>query len=213
MKSPFKNPAVLGLFFLLLCAAGIWVAAFLLDPGINKPGESKAPKPTNPAPEVTQPVESQSAPAPEAPTPVPEAAQPPEATQAPGDVDQISAIIANPNLDFPSVVNRLLEILPGLAEDEQDQAAHHIANLSDEKSVARWSAMLIANQLPAPAATVLFNDLLNRPQEINMPVLASIADLPSNPKNKDSIEILETLYGPPPQGTTWSAWVKSKTQK
>jgi len=129
---------------------------------------------------------------------------------APGGEEIISAIISNPNLDFPSAVVRLLETLPRLTEPEQAEAAQHVANLSDEKSAAQWSAMLVAGQLPPAAGEVLFNDLLNRPHDLTMPALAAMADQPYHPKSKDSIAILDVLYGQPPQGAKWAAWIKEK---
>ncbi len=124
--------------------------------------------------------------------------------------ERIFAIIANPNLDFPLAVIRMLEILPQLNETDQAEAAQHIANLSEEKSVEQWTALLVSNRLPLPAAEVLFNDLLNRPHVSTMPALASIADQTTHPKSKSSIEILDSLYGQPPQGMSWAAWVKAK---
>ena len=60
-----------------------------------------------------------------------------------------------------------------------------------------------------PAAEVLFNDMLNRPHDLLMPFLGAIADQPVHPLHKDSTDVLETLFGQPPQGTPWSAWVKT----
>lgn len=204
MSNVMKRPALAGFLVLLLCGAGIWVGAYFLETGNKTYRAAQKKEPVPAAATAPGAVSAQ-----HGPDQAPNAPRADQDSDSTGD-DRISEIIANPNLDFPSAVNRLLEILPGLNEAEQEEAAQHIANLSDEKSAAQWSSMLVANQLPAPAAEVLFNDLLNRPQELNMPVLASMADQSVHPKNKDSVEILETLYGPPPQGTTWSAWVKAK---
>ena len=124
--------------------------------------------------------------------------------RAPAGADLISEIIANENLDFPSTVNRLLEILPGLDADSQAEAAQHAANLSEDATAALWTRMLVENQIPLPAAEVFFNDLLNRPHEFSMPALAAIADRPNHPLRKDSIDILTVLYGSPAPGSTYS---------
>jgi hypothetical protein len=209
MSNLIKRPALAGTLLLLLAAVVIWLGAFLLESG-NKSEEQKSKGDSG----LVDKAHRATTPSPLKTTALAPAADRSSQDQKAGEdntgSDRISEIIANPNLDFPSAVNRLLEILPGLKEADQEEAAHHIANLSDEKSAAQWSAMLVANQLPAPAADVLFDDLLNRPQEMNMPVLASIADQPAHPKNKDSAEILETLYGTPPQGTAWKDWIKTK---
>jgi hypothetical protein len=138
----------------------------------------------------------------------------PEADAAPvGGAELISEIIANPNLDFPSAVNNLLQILPGLGGEDQAEAAQHAANLSDDQSAARWTAMLVANQIPPAAAEVFFNDLLNRPHELTMPALAAMADQSYHPLHESSIEILEVLYGTPPQGTPWAGHVKTQIEQ
>lgn len=202
-----KRTAFATCLFLILCGVGIWLGIRVMDTGTKQP-ETSAQIKLQPRTEAAS-----------KPSPMnhPEEKVPPVALATETGIsdgeERISSILSNPNLDFPSAVNRLLELLPGLDERAQEAAANHIANLSDEKSTGQWIPMLVANQLPAPATEVLFNDLLNRPQELAMPVLASIADQPVHPKSKSSIEILETLYGPSPQNIKWSVWVKSKLQE
>ena len=123
--------------------------------------------------------------------------------------DPISDVLSNTSLDFTGVVNKLLETLPRLAPERQAEAAHHISNLSDDTTCSTWSRLVASNSLPTPAAEVLFNDMLNRPHELLMPFLGAIADQPVHPLHKDSTDVLETLFGQPPQGTPWSAWVKT----
>lgn len=200
MSAPSKNSALLGFLVLLLCGIGIWSAVFFMQDA-NLKAKAPAPAPATKAPESKP--RSQSAPVDAKP------AEPVETPQPPAQ-DRISAIISNPNLDFPSAVNQLLEALPSLDEEEQDEAAHHIANLSEDKTAESWIGMVVKNQLPAPALDVLFNDMLNRPHELLMPALANMADQASHPKKSDSVEVLEVLYGTPDQGYTWSAWVKQK---
>ncbi len=201
-----KRPILVLLLF-GVCLAALWMARQSAQP-------QRATAPAAPA--ATEKVPSLSGEEAPSPTASPLGTTPSEVARAvsppplPQGAEAISAIIANPNLDFPSAVVRLLEILPGLTGPEQAEAAQHIANLSDEKSAAQWSAMLVAGQLPPAAGEVLFNDLLNRPHDLTMPALAAMADQPYHPKSKDSIAILDVLYGQPPQGAKWAAWVKEK---
>ncbi len=198
--------SILFLFVFVVCAAALWV---VLRTGQPRRDSAPADVAKVDPPRGQDVSESSPAPTPQASgslEPVPVVAP----ATAPDGGEKISAIIANPSLDFPSAVVRLLEILPGLTETEQAEAAQHIANLSDEKSAAQWSAMLVANQLPPAAGEVLFNDLLNRPHDLTMPALAAMADQPFHPKTKDSIAILDVLYGQPPQGRKWAAFVKEK---
>lgn len=213
MNNQTARTVLMGFLLVLLCGAGVWLGALMLDGKKAPSGEEKPEQPAekplavdhavSPSPvqvRVAEPVKEEQ--------PMPKVANGNDES-----MDLISEILSNPDLDFPAAVNRLLEALPRLDATAQEEAAHHIANLSDDTQTARWAAMLVANQLPAPAADVLFNDLLNRPQEINMPLLSAIADQQTHPKNKETVEILETLYGAPPAGTTWAAWTKAALEK
>ena len=69
----------------------------------------------------------------------------------------------------------------------------------------------MANQLPGPAAEILFAELLNRLPEITCPLLAQIADQPSHPMDQPCREFLKALLeSPPPKGKSRSEWVKSQ---
>ncbi len=203
-----KKPGLFSLVLILL-TAGLLLVAFLGWWGARR-GEVPVELPPS-APVAVETVPPSALPPPE----VPEAgaaatpAQPPEIA-APDGTDPISDIIADPGLDFPGAVAKLLALLPSLDEARQQEAAQHIANLSDDTTAARWAAMLVANQLPPAAATVLFHNLLNRPHDLIMPMLSTIADQSGHPQNQASIEILETLYGAPPPGQSWSTWVPSR---
>jgi len=189
----------------LLVGAIIWVFAIF---------QGSSPLPAPSAPEAT-PAQTKAAPTPRpAPAPAPAAAPVTAQPTATSDgAEEISAILADESLDFPTSVNRLLALLPSLNEDGRIEAANHIANLSDDEKAAEWSKTLIANRLPKDAAEVLFNDLLNRPHDLTMPTLSAIADVANHPLKAESIEILEVLYEQPPQGTTWTAWIDLKRKE
>ncbi len=133
--------------------------------------------------------------------------------QETGEQDPISSVLSNESLDFAGVVKQFLSMLPSLNSDQQREAAQHMANLSDDALSNTWSQMIITNSLPQDAAEVLFNDMLNRPHEQLMPFLGAIADQPAHPLKKDSVDVLEILYGQPPAGATWSAWIQSNMAK
>lgn len=204
MAKILKRPELAGFLALMACGVAIWLGAFAFY---------KEPAPAPPVPRnEAKPIGKKAVPEPLgvgrelSATAVPVRA----ATPANPGEDRISAIIANTNLDFPAAVDQLLGLLPGLQESAQEEAAHHIANLSDDDQAKKWAAKVVANQIPAPAAEVLFNDMLNRPHEILLPSLATMADSALHPKQKESAETLEILYGEPPQGTKWSDWIKAK---
>lgn len=119
----------------------------------------------------------------------------------------ISGLLVNDAISHEQVARQLLGLLPNFPAEEQEEAAQHISNLSDDSMASEYAKMITANSLPAPAAEVLFSDLMNRPHEILIPAISQIADQPAHPQKEDSIEILEVLYGPPEDGLNWQNWI------
>ena len=179
MSNFIKHPVLAGFLALVLCSAAIWLGEFALHREFFPERPIETP--------VKQPVQivavddsgKDSTAKKSVPAIIPHDNQ-----------DQIAAILNNSNLDFSKIIAQLFVLLPNLNESEQEEVAQHIANLSDDDQAQQWVAKLIANELPSPATEVLFNDLLNRPNEILTPALATIADLPRHPKKEDSIEML-----------------------
>ena len=201
------NKKLLAVILGLLIAA-MTLLAFLVffqkEETISKGSDTQFPssnKTSKPTLEISPPPP----PTASTPSPKPKIKQP-----ALAEPDPISDVLSNESLGLTGAANKLLEILPKLDTDRQSEAAHHIANLSDDAVCSTWSKMVASNSLPQSAAEVLFNDMLNRPHELLMPFLGSIADQPAHPLHKDSADVLEALFGHPPQGTPWSLWVKNR---
>ncbi len=192
-----KIIAALALVILFALGAIFWIA--LTNPPAEIPPppakESAAAKPRPDFAPAADPMDSPGV-RPSVPTPEP--------------MDAISDILANQNLDFDQSVDRLLAALPALDADRQSEAAHHIANLSDDDAARRWAARIRDRSLPPPAAEVLYNDLLNRPHDFLMPFLAGLADMPGHPQQLESSETLEILYGQPAPGVSWSAHLTAR---
>ena len=69
---------------------------------------------------------------------------------------------------------------------------------------------ILSQTLPQFTSEVLFNDLLNRPHEMLLPILSEMADMPKHTQSTQSVEILDVLFGQPPVGSNWGKWVKMK---
>ncbi len=119
----------------------------------------------------------------------------------------ISEILGDESISHEQAARNLLVLLPRLNPSDQEEAAQHIANLSDEKVAAEWAQKLRRNQLPQPAAEVLFAALYNQPEDLLLPTAAAIADVQNHPFAQESIDTLEILVGPLPGNSTWSAHV------
>lgn len=140
------------------------------------------------------------------PTPGPITAQTPAAAVEDG-ATAISTILGDESISHEQAARNLLALLPNLSPEDQEEAAQHIANLSDEKVAADWAQKLRRNQLPKPAAEVLFAALYNQPEELFLPTAAAIADVKDHPFAQESMDTLEILVGPLPGNSTWSAHV------
>jgi hypothetical protein len=124
--------------------------------------------------------------------------------------DKVAAILGDQNLTPSDVVRRLIEELPRFDASTQEEAAQHIANLSDDQTAMIWVQKITSNQLPFPVAEILFNNLLSRSEELVLPSLASIADQPNHPQQSESSQILDTLIGSPQAGFTWKDWLRNR---
>ena len=110
-------------------------------------------------------------------------------------------------------MDQLLSALPKLNPEQQAEAAQHIANLSDDALAAQWAQKILSQTLPQSACEVLFNDLLNRPHEMLLPILSKLANMPKHPLSTQNVEILDVLFGQPPVGSSWKKWVKIKAKE
>jgi hypothetical protein len=130
--------------------------------------------------------------------------------QNPSNDDKIAAILGNQNLTPSDTVRRLIEELSQLDKSTQEEAAQHIANLSDDQTATIWVQKIILNQLPPSVAEILFYNLITRSEELVLPTLASIADQPNHPLSKESTQILEPLLGSSKPGSTWRELLKER---
>lgn len=130
--------------------------------------------------------------------------------QASPDEDKVASILGDQNLTPRDAVKHLIKELPRFEVATQQEAAQHIANLSDDQTASIWMQKLISNQFPLPAAEILFNNLLTRSEDLVLPTLAAIADQQTHPKQAESSQILESLLGSPDTGCTWKAWLNKK---
>ncbi len=125
----------------------------------------------------------------------------------------ISGVIADESISHPEAARKLISLLPKLSEEKQEEAAHHIVNLSDETVVAEWADALAKNTLPAATSDVFFAELHNQPNEVLLQTAAAIAIQPEHPLQQESTELLEFLVGPLAPNETWPAAVARQLQE
>jgi hypothetical protein len=107
---------------------------------------------------------------------------------------------------------RLLAMYPTLPPEGQDEIAPELAMLTPDSSYHALAGILTDLRTPEPVLDVLFTDLLDRPQEIQLPTLLDLAKSPQHPKVADALDILGLQLGED-LGTDWDAWAKKISER
>lgn len=110
-----------------------------------------------------------------------------------------------------TVVNQLLNGLPRLPVEAQEEFIAHALNLCDDENYAGVETIYLARGTPPEVSEEIFNDVLNRPDEIKLPLLAKTLRSPAHPMAGEAREILEMYLdleegAAPPAG--WDAAVQ-----
>jgi len=101
--------------------------------------------------------------------------------------------------------NKILELLPQLPPEGQEEAVEHLANLLPDEQYNAARQLLTNAKTSQPILDVLMSDLLNRPNELKLPTLLDIARAPEHPNAEEAKEFLE-LYLEDDFGTDWGKW-------
>ena len=94
------------------------------------------------------------------------------------------------------MAERLSRLLSDVRSSEAVRVVPHLANLTyDEDYEGLVGKHLREGNLPKDALDLLFNDLLNRRQNLQLPLFEAMATEPSHPLNRDVIGILAKMTG------------------
>jgi len=178
------------------------------------------PVPEPPKPKPTQPVSSASIPEPPAPKAFQSESTPaplPQAGPAPlADWEQqLDSILTAPG-DTSSAARALLAAVPGLPPEAQEQNIAHALNLCEDADFPRAEEIYMRSNTPQPVSEAIFNDALNRPDEVKLPLMAKTMNFPAHPMRGEAQGILE-LYlelepGAQPPGS-WDTAVREYLKK
>jgi hypothetical protein len=102
--------------------------------------------------------------------------------------------------------NLFLAALPQLSATEQEDAARHLVNLlGDEQFLSRAAAYVTNAQAPQAVQALFMADLLNRPENVKLPLWLAVIRAPGHPNAEEARELL-SFYVPEDLGTNWPAW-------
>ncbi len=118
----------------------------------------------------------------------------------------VEAVTGRADLSDTTKARALIELLPTLPPEALARAAEEAATrLSDTDYTAALRPTLIAPQTHGMAMSVLFADLMQRPDSVSLPILATIAQDPKHPYSQNARENLQFLLGQD-FGNDWARW-------
>jgi hypothetical protein len=123
----------------------------------------------------------------------------------------LDELLTSTGSDTAQTVRGLVTALPNLPLEGQEEFIAHAVNLCEDEQYTLLEGIYLNKAMPDGVKDTIFNDLLNRPDEIKLPLLAKSLANPTHPMAADSREILEMYLeveasSVPPEG--WEAAVK-----
>ena len=199
---------------MILLAAAVASLAVLVARGGRR---EAAPEPVQmpaPAPDVAEqmrdairvPVDE------ETPGSEPAAPEPPLAPKLPLERGKlaweqtIESVTGAGNLSQTAKAQRLLSLIPSLPENGLAAAAEEAMNRLPDADYNAVALPVVANpQTHGSVESILFGDLMERPDAITLPALLRIAQIPNHPYAKFARENLDLLLGED-FGADWVKW-------
>ncbi|MEO8353431.1 MAG: hypothetical protein ABI680_17010, partial [Chthoniobacteraceae bacterium] len=99
----------------------------------------------------------------------------------------------------------LINMLPTLPPDGQEEAAEHISNLILDEDYDKVLPLVRNPNLSEDVLDVFVTDLMNRDDNIKLPALLEIAKLPNHPHHEEALTDLE-IFLDEDYGTDWTKW-------
>jgi hypothetical protein len=203
-----KTAALFVVLALVAIGAGLVIAWYMGDRGVVVPV-----KPIEESVHLLPPVEPPVA----IPTKVPvrgSVSQPPEQTwtnPAPeadsrpwGErLDEI--LVGGVGTDANGKSDAILKLMTVAPEDAQVELAQHLINMTQDDHYDGVAALLTNATTQTGVATVLMNDLLNRRNNLKLPMLLAIARDDDHPLKDQARDMLE-LFLQADYSTNWDQW-------
>jgi hypothetical protein len=109
------------------------------------------------------------------------------------------------------VARKLATLAPTLPLEGQVEAIQHMVNLLDDEQYELARSMVLNAGLHPDVREVVFSDVLDRPNEVKMPVLLAILGQPAHPLAVDARQNLQAYVGRDlgPNPAEWAAQVQA----
>lgn len=99
--------------------------------------------------------------------------------------------ILTKDAESDEVVRDLVSAMPKLPPEGREEFISHAVNLCEDEQFSVIGKVYLDPSTSKEVADIIFNDLLNRPDEIKLPLLAKSVQNAGHPMNSESKEILE----------------------
>ena len=109
------------------------------------------------------------------------------------------------NADESQTAQMLINMLPTLPPDGQAEAAQHISNLVLDKDYSRIAPLVKNPGLPEDVLDVFVTDLMNREDEVKLPILLDIAKISNHPHHEEAATDLQ-IFLDEDYGQDWAKW-------
>jgi hypothetical protein len=118
---------------------------------------------------------------------------------------RINEVLDNSKIKDSDKGRLLIEMLPGLPAEGRETAAEYAVQRLDDADY-QYAQKFVTNPTSDPASlTIMWADLLGRPETISLPTLLQVARNPSHPYAASARENLDLLLRQD-YGTDWPKW-------
>jgi hypothetical protein len=172
---------------------------------ITRPSATPSPE----APKITRVVPKDTTPEvkPEPATPAP---APAAMTEDDRKIDEVLRLFPNDNSDLANTntAQALINLLPTLTKDGQEECAQHICNLLSDEEYKRLLPMWRNPGINSDVLEVFATDLMNRDDTVKLPAMLDAAKIPNHPYHEEALVNLQ-IFLDGDYGTDWPKWDKA----
>jgi hypothetical protein len=123
--------------------------------------------------------------------------------------DKIDDIVGSDEADT-NKVKQLFALFPTLPADGQEEVVQHLSNLVEDDNYGPLGDLLKNAKLPEGVLDELLADVLNRPNNLKLPLLLDVASNSDHAKKDEAKDLLE-LYLGDDYGSDWNKWGQAMT--
>jgi hypothetical protein len=96
--------------------------------------------------------------------------------------------------------------MPGLPSEAQEQFIAHALNLCEDADFSRAEEIYLRPNTPTSVSEAIFNDALNRPDEVKLPLMARTMNSPAHLMRGEAQGILELYLELEPDAQPPGSW-------